>query len=176
MLASKRQTSSFSTTGLDWNANVTEIPIAMVGKEDADFIARVTKEKPVTVEYQYTVEIGGPTEVNNIVAEIRGSEHPEQFVLLGAHFDSWDLATGAQDNGSGSAEVMEAARVLASLKTPPKRSIRFALWGGEEEGIIGSRAYVKQHAAEMANCIANLNTDNGAGAWRVGPLRATTRR
>lgn len=166
----RRPEQVLSTTGLDWNADVTTIPMAMIGMEDAAFIMRVAKEKPVSVEYQYNVEIGGPKQVNNIVAEIRGSEKPDEFVLLGAHFDSWDFATGAQDNGSGTAEVMEAARVLASLKTPPKRSIRFALWGGEEEGIIGSRAYVKEHAAEVEKCVANLNSDNGAGevkGWLV---------
>lgn len=170
LFGGERPEQVLSTTSVDWNANVTEIPIAMIGHEDSELILRVAKDKPVSLEYEYTVKIGGPVEVNNIVAEIRGSEHPEQFVILGAHFDSWDLATGAQDNGSGAVEVMEAARVLASLKTPPKRSLRFALWGGEEEGIIGSRAYTRAHAAEMPNCVADLNTDNGAGAvegWNV---------
>lgn len=170
LFGGERPEQVLSTTSMDWNANVTEIPAAMIGHEDSEVILRLAKEKPVSVQYEYTVKIGGPVQVNNIIAEIRGSEHPEQFIILGAHFDSWDLATGAQDNGSGAVEVMEAARVLASLKTPPKRSIRFALWGGEEEGIIGSRAYTKAHSAEMANCIADLNTDNGAGAvegWNV---------
>ncbi len=170
LFAARRTEQVLTTTGLDWDANVTEIPSAMIGKEDANYIMRVSKDQPVSVEYEYAVKIGGPKQVNNIVAEIRGSEKPDEFVILGAHFDSWDFATGAQDNGSGTVEVMEAARVIAQLKTPPKRTIRFALWGGEEEGLIGSRAYVKQHAAEMSKCIADLNTDNGAGAvegWLV---------
>jgi Zn-dependent M28 family amino/carboxypeptidase len=99
-----------------------------------------------------------------VIAEIRGRETPEEWVLVGAHLDSWDLATGAQDNGTGSAEVLEAARAIAALGAPPRRSIRFALWGGEEEGLLGSRAYVAAHAAELDRAVYVLNTDYGAGA------------
>ena len=109
-------------------------------------------------------------QANNVVAEIRGSEKPDEWVIVGAHLDSWDFATGAQDNGSGAAQVLEAARAIAALGVPPKRSIRFALWGGEEEGLVGSLAYVQQHSAELNRCVANLNTDNGAGhpeGWKT---------
>jgi carboxypeptidase Q len=108
--------------------------------------------------------------VNNVIAEIKGSEKPDEWILIGAHLDSWDYGTGAQDNGAGSASVLEVARAISSLGKAPRRSIRFALWGGEEEGLLGSFAYTQAHLNEMAKCIAVLNNDNGAGhpkGWKV---------
>jgi carboxypeptidase Q len=99
----------------------------------------------------------------NTIAEIRGTEHPEEVVLLGAHLDSWDLATGATDNGAGAIAVLEAARILAAAKVKPARTIRFALFGGEEEGLIGSQAYAKAHATELPQYQAVLVLDNGTG-------------
>ena len=83
----------------------------------------------------------------NTVGEIHGSEHPGQIVIVGAHLDSWDLATGASDNGAGSAATLEAARIIARSGLVPRRTIRFVLFTGEEEGLIGSRKYAEQHAA-----------------------------
>ena len=99
----------------------------------------------------------------NTVAEIRGTEHPEQFVLLGAHLDSWDLATGGTDNGAGAIAVLEAARILKASGVRPKRSIRFVLFTGEEEGLFGSQAYAAEHANEADRCQAVLVLDNGTG-------------
>jgi len=99
----------------------------------------------------------------NIVAEIRGREQPDEWVIVGAHLDSWDFATGAQDNGTGVAMVLDAARAIAAFGRPPRRSIRFALWGGEEQGLVGSLAYVRAHEADLAHCLANVNTDGGSG-------------
>lgn len=99
----------------------------------------------------------------NTVAEIRGSEHPEQVVLLGAHLDSWDLGTGATDNAAGSIAVLEAARILHAAGVRPRRTIRFALFSGEEEGLLGSRAYARAHAAELPSYQAVLVLDNGTG-------------
>src|SRR6185295_5076756 len=96
----------------------------------------------------------------------RGRERPDEWVIVGAHLDSWDFATGAQDNGTGVAMVLDAARAIAALPRPPRRSIRFALWGGEEEGLLGSFSYVEAHKNEMGRCIANINTDAGAGRLR----------
>ena len=110
------------------------------------------------------------TQDSPYVAEIRGSEKPDEWILIGAHFDSWDFGTGAEDNGTGSVSVLEVARAIAALGKPPKRSIRFALWGGEEQGILGSYAYVQAHLNEMSKCVAVLNTDNGPGhpkGWKV---------
>jgi Zn-dependent M28 family amino/carboxypeptidase len=108
--------------------------------------------------------------VSNVVAEIVGSELPREWVLLGAHLDSWDLGTGAQDNGTGVVMVLEAARAIASLGKAPRRSIRFALWAAEEPGPPGSAMFIKRHATELRDCVAALNTDNGAGrprGWHV---------
>src|SRR5262249_10631560 len=80
--------------------------------------------------------------------------------------DSWDFAAGAQDNGTGCAMALESARAIAALNQPPRRSIRFALWGGEEQGLLGSSAYVESHAEDIAKCIAALNSDDGAGRPR----------
>jgi hypothetical protein len=99
----------------------------------------------------------------NTVAEIRGTEHPDQVVLLGAHLDSWDLGTGATDNGAGAIAVLEAARILAATKARPARTIRFVLFTGEEEGLMGSAAYARTHAAELGKYQAVLVLDNGTG-------------
>jgi Zn-dependent M28 family amino/carboxypeptidase len=100
----------------------------------------------------------------NTVAEIRGSERPGQAVILGAHLDSWDLGTGTTDNGTGSMVVLEAARILAQSGLKPKRSIRFILFSGEEQGLLGSRAYAAAHAGEADSIQAVLVLDNGTGA------------
>jgi Iap family predicted aminopeptidase len=148
---------------LNWGARISPLPLAQLGMEDAKLIERLLAQGAVTVEFQYENRTGGATVDHNVVAEIRGRERPEEWVIVGAHLDSWDYGTGAQDNGSGCAMVLEAARAIAALGTPPRRSIRFALWGGEEQGLLGSAAYVRAHARELKDCVAALNTDNGAG-------------
>ena len=99
----------------------------------------------------------------DVVAEIRGAEKPDEWVVVGGHLDSWDVGSGAQDNGSGCAMVLESARAIAALGHAPRRSMRFLLWAGEEEGFLGSRAYTLAHKAELPKCIAALNADAGAG-------------
>jgi hypothetical protein len=100
----------------------------------------------------------------NTVAEIKGSELPGQVVILGAHLDSWDLGTGVTDNGTGSMVVLEAARVIAQSGLKPRRTIRFILFTGEEEGLLGSNSYAAAHAADMDSIQAVLVLDNGTGA------------
>jgi len=140
------------------------LPRAQLGHEDGLLLQRLAEKGPVTITYTNTSPVTGPVKVPNIVAEIRGREKPDEWVLVGAHFDSWDLATGAQDNGSGAAQVIEAARAIHALGTPPRRSIRFALYCGEEEGLHGSNAYAATHAKELDKAVFVLNTDYGAGA------------
>lgn len=101
--------------------------------------------------------------VYNTVAEIRGSEKPDEVVLLGAHLDSWDMGTGTTDNGAGSIAVLEAARILQASGMKPKRTIRFVLFSGEEEGLYGSRMYARDHAAELPKFQSVLVLDNGTG-------------
>jgi hypothetical protein len=114
----------------------------------------------VSIHNTFTRE---PVPQYNTVAEIRGTTHPEQVVLLGAHLDSWDLATGGTDNGAGSVAVMDAARILLRAGARPQRTIRFVLFGAEEEGLFGSQAYAAAHKAELANYQAVLVLDNGTG-------------
>ena len=102
----------------------------------------------------------------NVVGEIPGSDLAGQLVMLGAHFDSWHPGTGATDNAAGSIVMMEAVRILKTLNLPMRRTVRIALWSGEEQGLLGSRDYVRKHASEMANISAYLNVDNGSGRLR----------
>ena len=105
-----------------------------------------------------------PVQQWNTVGEIKGSGKPGQVVILGAHLDSWDLGTGTTDNGTGAMAVLEAARIIAQSGIKPKRTIRFILFSGEEEGLLGSRAYAAAHAAEADSIQAVLVLDNGTGA------------
>lgn len=110
----------------------------------------------------------------NTVGEIRGSERPDEVVLLGAHLDSWDLGTGATDNASGSIAVLEAARILGALKARgvrPRRTIRFAFFTGEEQGLYGSQYYVLRHQNALARHQAVLVLDNGTGRIVALPLQ-----
>lgn len=103
----------------------------------------------------------GPIPLYNVIADIIGTEFPDQFVVVGGHLDSWDGATGTTDNGTGSATTLEAARLLMALDAKPRRSIRFMLWSGEEQGLLGSRAWVQEHKDEMPNYSASLVHDGG---------------
>src|SRR5260370_31702923 len=109
-------------------------------------IYRRLKKGPVEMEIEISNSLSKkPVEVYNTVAESRGSEKPDEVVIIGAHLDSWDLGSGATDNGTGSMAVLEAARALQKLGVKPKRTIRFVLFTGEEQGLNGSKAYVKAH-------------------------------
>jgi hypothetical protein len=105
----------------------------------------------------------GPVETANAVGEIRGREHPEEILVVGAHLDSWDLSEGATDNGMGSVSVLAAAEAILRSGQRPRRTIRFVLFNGEEQGLLGSYAYVKQHQSEMANHLGDLVLDGGQG-------------
>jgi carboxypeptidase Q len=122
---------------------------------------------PVRIEANVENRFGRDTVIQwNTVGEIRGTERPDEVVLLGAHLDSWDLGTGATDNAASSIAVLEAARLLGALKARgvrPKRTIRFVLFSGEEQGLYGSQYYAHLHAAELAKFQAVLVLDNGAG-------------
>jgi len=117
-------------------------------------------EAEVKIETSFSKD---PVEVYNTVAEIPGTEKPDEVVIIGAHLDSWDLGTGATDNGTGSMAVLEAARALMKSEVKPKRTIRFILFTGEEQGLNGSKEYVKQHKSELAKISAVLVHDTGSG-------------
>jgi carboxypeptidase Q len=148
----------------EFRTDIGVLPAAQIPRDEAQTIRRLLDRGPVRVAIDIRNRITpGPVTVHNVIAEIRGRERPDEWVIVGAHLDSWDFATGAQDNGTGVAQVLEAARAIAALGRPPRRSIRFALWGAEELGLVGSAAYVRAHAAEMERCTASLNTDGGTG-------------
>lgn len=140
------------------------LPTAFVTGEGYRMIFRMLKNSPVEVQLQITNSLSAkPVEVFNTVADLKGSEKPEEMVILGGHLDSWDLATGSTDDGTGSMVVLEAARSLAKLNVKPKRTIRFALFSGEEEGLIGSKEYVKTHKDELGKISGVLIHDTGTG-------------
>jgi carboxypeptidase Q len=140
------------------------MPQAVVAREDAERIARfLAAGQPVRVHFEMPNHVSGPIESENVVAEIRGREKPDEFLLLGAHLDSWDLGTGALDNGCNVALVMDAARVIHVSGTLPRRSIRFVLFTGEEEGMLGSWAYARAHRTELDHMMAAVIFDSGDG-------------
>jgi carboxypeptidase Q len=153
---------NMSISGQNYQPGV--IPTAYIAREDFMLLWRRMDSGPIQAE----VNIGGnfsgkPAEVYNTVAEIPGSEKPDEVVIIGAHLDSWDLATGATDNGTGSAAVLEAARALKKSGVKPKRTIRFVLFTGEEQGLNGSKAYVAKHQDELKKISAVLVHDSGTG-------------
>jgi hypothetical protein len=140
-------------------------------------IAR-TLEKKIPVKLQFDVDnrfYDDDLNAFNVLAEIPGTDKTAEIVMLGAHFDSWHAGTGATDNAAGSAVMMEAIRILKASGLKLRRTVRIALWGGEEQGLLGSKAYVKQHfgdpqtmqlTVDHARLSAYFNVDNGTGAIR----------
>jgi len=142
-----------------------KIPQAIVAREDALRLSRTVLAYPGKIRVRFSMpnKIGPPTDQRNVIAEIPGYEKPEESVILGAHLDSWDLGTGALDNGCNAALVIEAARALKATGLRPRRTIRFILFSGEEQGLLGSWAYVKTHRAELDKIRAVIIFDSGIG-------------
>lgn len=142
-----------------------KIPQAIVARDDAEKLAStLAANQSVLVHFAMPNRITGPAIVKNVVAEIRGWDKPEDFVVLGAHLDSWDIGEGALDNGCNAAMLIDAARVIHSSGSLPRRSLRFVLFNGEEQIFAGSRAYVAAHRAELDHAIAAVVFDSGSGA------------
>lgn len=146
-----------------YNPKLPAIPAAAVTAEDAELMARLCAQGPVRLHLVVTPQLLPNVTSYNVIADLRGSEHPEQVVIVSGHLDSWDLGTGALDDAAGVAVAMEAAQLLKQLHLQPKRTIRVVAWMAEEVGIFGGRAYFKQHAKEMGNHFAAIETDLGAG-------------
>src|SRR6202140_2628523 len=142
-----------------------KIPQAIVAREDALRLSRTVLAYPGKIRARFSMpnKIGPPIEQQNVVAEIPGYEKPDESVILGAHLDSWDLGTGALDNGCNAALAIEAARALKATGLRPRRTIRFILFSGEEQGLLGSWAYVKTHRAELDKIRAVIIFDSGIG-------------
>lgn len=142
------------------------IPAAALSVPDADQLTRILEraspDTPVEVELTLRPRFTGPKTTGNVVADVRGSEHPEQIILIGAHLDSWDLGTGAVDDGAGVAIVVSAARWVREMGRP-KRTVRVVLFGAEEVGLVGAKAYARAHEAELAQHVVAMESDFGAG-------------
>ena len=153
---------NMSVSGRDYVPGA--IPTAYITRENQTLLWRLLDAGAVEAEVNIESSFSGkPVEVYNTVAEIPGSEKPDEVVILGGHLDSWDLGTGATDNGTGSMAVLEAARALRKLGVKPKRTIRFVLFTGEEQGLNGSKAYVKEHQNELEKISGVLVHDSGTG-------------
>jgi hypothetical protein len=138
------------------------LPMLSVAKEDTLFLRRLLAKGDVEIGLDIQNSFDEhPGKERNVIADLPGST-PDDVVLLGAHFDSWDPAQGADDNGSGVAAVLDAARILRSLNLKTKATIRFAFFSGEEQACLGSRAYLEAHKKELDHLWAALITDNGA--------------
>ena len=140
-----------------------KIPAAAVTAEDADLIVDLVQQGTVKMKLVLTPQTLSDVESANVIGDIKGSEHPKQVVIVSGHLDSWDLGTGATDDGAGVAVSMEAAHLIQQLHLTPKRTIRVIAWMNEENGLAGSKQYGKDHEKEWANHFAAMETDNGAG-------------
>jgi hypothetical protein len=158
----------------------TQVPMAFLTHEDYDLLYRLVQAGPATMKFNLQdtfTDKAVPASIT--VAEIKGSEHPEERVIIGGHLDSWDLGQGALDNGTGAMATLEAARTLKALDWKPKRTITFVLFTGEEQGGIGASTFVKNHADELDKIDGVLIDDTGTGKvfsialenlWETGPL------
>jgi carboxypeptidase Q len=161
---SNKEHGLINMTGATGNFTPGELPDVFLTTESYGLIWRLLKRGPVEIEIDLKNAFStGPVEVYNTVAEFPGSEKADEVVIIGGHIDSWDLGTGATDNGTGIMAVLEAARALKAVGAKPKRTIRFVLFSGEEEGLHGSRAYVKAHEKEMPKISGVLIHDMGTG-------------
>ena len=168
LLASEKMYGLMNMGGMSREYGQGPVPAAYMARENATLIWQLLDDGPVEAEVNISASFSGkPVTVYNTVAEIRGSEKPDEVVIIGGHLDSWDLGTGATDNGTGAMAVLEAARALQKLDVKPIRTIRFVLFTGEEQGLNGSRAYVTAHKAELSKISGVLIDDTGTGKVRT---------
>ena len=163
------------TGAMSYEEKTPKIPAAALSTADADLLHRVLAEgKPVTLSLFLKTETGPDAESANVVGEIPGREKPGEIVVVGGHLDSWDLGTGAVDDGAGCAIALETARLIGSLPVRPRRTVRVVLFANEENGLRGGRAYAADHEAELAKHAAALEADMGGDraygfSWNAGP-------
>src|SRR6266478_2121787 len=140
-----------------------DIPAGAVTSEDAELIAHLAAHGKVRMHVILTSQTAAEVTTYNVVGDLKGSEHPEQIVIVSGHLDSWDLGRGAIDDGAGVAVAMQAAQLLKQLRLRPKRTLRVIAWMNEENGTMGARTYAKDYQNEIANHFAAIETDSGAG-------------
>lgn len=146
------------------HGEIEKVPMLIVSREDGGRMSRlIAAGQALYADLSIPNKIGGPIESANVIGELKGNEKPDEVVILGAHLDSWDLGTGALDNGCGVALVIDVLRTIKASGLRPRRTIRFILFSGEEEGLLGSRAYVADHRDEMDNIDAMIAYDDGNG-------------
>ena len=156
--------SLFNMSSGSRNFSPSEVPMAFLTHEDYDLLYRLLQAGPVTMKASLADTFSDkPVPASITVAEIKGSEHPDERVIIGGHLDSWDLGQGALDNGTGAMATLEAARALKTLGWKPKRTITFILFTGEEQGGIGAETFLKNHAEEVPKMDAMLVHDTGTG-------------
>ncbi len=164
-------------TGGSYKVNMDELPtiprITLLKSQWDEVKAMVDEGKEVELEFDIRNHFRkGPIPLYNVIADIPGTEWPDQYVIVGGHIDSWDGATGATDNAAGCATTLEAARLLMAAGAKPKRTIRFMLWSGEEQGLLGSRAYVEKHKKDVAKNVSAVFVHDG-GTNYVAGIRGT---
>ncbi|MGK0413889.1 MAG: carboxypeptidase Q [Polaribacter sp.] len=162
-IVSSRWSSGFGVNKI-FSASTKKIPTVDIELEDYGMLYRMVEygDKPQVHIIAKSKELGAVPTFNTI-AEIKGTEKPDEYVILSAHFDSWDGGTGATDNGTGTLVMMEALRILKKIYPNPKRTILVGHWGSEEQGLNGSRAFVEDHPEIVDNMQALFNQDNGTG-------------
>ncbi|MGH8105874.1 MAG: M28 family peptidase [Arenimonas sp.] len=152
-------------TGLmRYDAAVKKIPAAALSNPDADLLAHMLlRGKPVTLRLDIAAGMNGTYTSYNVIGEIRGREKPNEYVVIGGHLDSWDLGTGAIDDGSGVSITMAAGALIGKMKQPPRRSIRVIAFSNEEQGLYGGKAYAEANKQNVANHQIGAESDFGAG-------------
>jgi hypothetical protein len=144
------------------------LPTVVMAAEHYNRVARLLEhEIPVKLQFEIKASFDDNVDSFNVIAEIPGTSKKDELVMVGGHFDSWHYATGATDNAAGSSIAMEVMRILSQSKLPMDRTIRMALWGGEEQGLLGSRAYVKEHFADPATMKPTTEHEKFAGYWNI---------
>ena len=161
-----------SNQNLKWDKLPTRVNVVLHAKHYNRVKELLGEGKEVKLKFDIKNEfVKGPIPLYNVIAEIPGTEKPDEYVIVGGHIDSWDGAQGTTDNGTGTSTTMEAARLLMKAGAKPKRTIRFMLWSGEEQGLLGSQAYVRKHPKENAKISAVLVHDGGTNY--VSGIQAT---
>ncbi len=150
------------TGGTFYRPDVPKIPAAALSAEDADLIARLAQQGTVRMHFVLTPQDLPEVEAYNVIGDLKGSEHPEEIVILSGHLDSWDLGTGAIDDAAGLSQAIDAVRVIKELGLHPRRTIRVIAWANEENGVRGGRGYARDHRGELANHQAAIESDLGA--------------
>ena len=146
-----------------WKENQTPIPAAALAAEDADWIARLALEGPVKLKLLLTPQTLPDVESHNVIADWPGRERPDEFVIVSGHLDSWDLGTGAVDDGVGVVAAAAVINLLKQLDLHPRRTIRFIGWTNEENGGRGNKAYFRSVKASLSSQVAAIESDDGAG-------------